>query len=158
MGGLGLGRVEPKENDAVATLQLYNMAIEMIPKPECSSCIPGGISVRLCAPQGSSGRGPGSACCGNGRCDGHEMGHTCPQDCLRDDLSLVQTQVGDKSNSYESQAMLRWRPTRGMEGRSLLMCVGARAVMQGEFDSIIQERNANNGASARGLLLSSRAW
>ena len=117
----------------------------MHPAPNCSSCVPGGIAVRLCASGGAVDGGADSACCGNGRCDGHEMGHTCPHDCEPDELSLVQTQVGEASSGYLSRATLRFRPTRGMEGRWLLMCVGARAMNQGDFAPIIQERNANNG-------------
>jgi len=140
---------------------LYVMHVLMHPRPECSSCVPGGIvGVRMCnASVGGVGggaeqahdnegdvHGEDRACCGNGRCDGHEMGHTCPQDCPPDDLSLVQTKLGDAESdpAYQSKATLRFRPRRGMEGRTLLMCVAARAATQGGFASIIQLRTANN--------------
>lgn len=87
------------------------------------------------------------ACCGNGICDGAEMGFSCPQDCSPDDLSLTKTQIGEASNGYKSRGMLRWRPLRGTEGKTLLLCVAVRAVTQGDFASTIQERNANNAPS-----------
>mmetsp|Transcript_18796 Transcript_18796/g.27655 ORF Transcript_18796/g.27655 Transcript_18796/m.27655 type:complete len:1366 (-) Transcript_18796:313-4410(-) len=138
-----------------ATAQLYNMDLNLQTKPECSSCVEGGIAVRNCgsATNVSLSVADEEACCGNGKCDGAEMGLTCPQDCpgsadqLTYQLSLEQTQTGVSANGFKSKALLRWRPTSGMEGRTVLLCVGAHAINQGETEAIVQTRTANNAPS-----------
>ena len=136
--------------------------------PSCSPCTSSGVSVRMCSAddlavrpsgvgEGSQNQveaGPpsgvgheGEACCGNGKCDGFEMGSSCPQDCPADELSLTQTQVGTDSNGYNSAATLHFRPKRGMEGRTVLLCVTARATSQGGYLSVVQERTATNAPS-----------
>lgn len=133
----------------VASAPLYSVELKMQRRPTCSTCIVDdsgmtGLSLVTCSPANSTSGSEAAACCGNDVCDGAEMGSTCPEDCGPDDMSLKQTQMGLSSNSYMSVAILRWRPTRGMEGRTLLMCVLARAAEQGDYGSIIQQRTALN--------------
>jgi hypothetical protein len=153
-----------------ASAQLYPMQLLIDSKPECTTCVQGGIAVRDCAvvenntslaaaaAGGGSDGGESDAyvvCCGNGFCDGAEMTSTCPVDCPPEPFSrgqvvnpsLEQTQTGESSNSYTSKGMLRWRASRGMEGRTVLTCIVAFAIDQGGFDSISKVRTPNNAAS-----------
>ena len=83
----------------------------------CSDAVDAAAAVR------SSTEGRQQACCGNGICDGTEMGSSCPQDCVADSLSLEQTQIGTEADSFTSKALLKWRPNRGTEGvRGCLVC------------------------------------
>lgn len=79
----------------------------------------GGPAVPPCA---TSGGGP---CCGNGHCDGAESAASCPADCHEPAPVLVQSQVGSAQNGFVSEASLAWTPTRGDEGRAVLLCVEA---------------------------------
>jgi hypothetical protein len=129
---------------------LYSMQLAIQNIPVCSTCVIGGIELQHCNAPGVGRGGNGvveAACCGNGKCDGVELGSTCPQDCPPDDLTLKQTQIGDASNSFISKALLRWRPMRGMEGRTLLMCVEAVPINQGGKQSIIARRTPSNAPS-----------
>ena len=65
------------------------------------------------------------ACCGNGHCDGAESAASCPADCHEPAPVLVQSQVGSAQNGFVSEASLAWTPTRGDEGRAVLLCVEA---------------------------------
>ncbi|EKX33316.1 hypothetical protein GUITHDRAFT_120482 [Guillardia theta CCMP2712] len=53
------------------------------------------------------------------------MGTNCPSDCPADDLYFLQTVIGSQANQFTSEAELTWTPTRGMEGRLLLLCIEA---------------------------------
>lgn len=109
-----------------AKAQLYDLSIKHHKLPTCSSCVSGGLAVQSCSETGN--RGP---CCGNGHCDGAEMGSNCPADCPVDDSSLRVVQLGSASNDYVALAEFKWTPTRGMEGRRLLACFAAEDVLLG---------------------------
>ena len=104
-----------------AKARLYDLSIEHKTLPTCSNCVGGGLAVRACSETGNVW-----PCCGNGFCDGAEMGSNCPQDCEADNSTLQLLRVGSASNDYVSLAEFRWTPTRGMEGRRLLSCFQAR--------------------------------
>jgi hypothetical protein len=122
-----------------ASARLYPMQLLIDSKPECTTCVQGGIAVRNCAvvenntslaaAAAGGGRDGGESdayvvCCGNGFCDGAEMMSTCPEDCPPEPFSrgqvvnpsLVQTQTGENSNAYTSKGMLCWRASRAWKG------------------------------------------
>ena len=119
--------------DLQATGRLYNLRIEHLQLPRCDNCIEGGLSVQACSETENVG-----PCCGNGVCDGAEMGANCAQDCPEDDSSLRLIQNGSKTNDYVSKALFRWTPTRGMEGRRLLACFSAVDAVAGSAAGILQ--------------------
>jgi hypothetical protein len=100
---------------------LYDLSIAHQELPTCSNCVGGGLAVRACSETGNVW-----PCCGNGHCDGAEIGANCPQDCGEDNSTLQLLQVGSARNNHVSLAEFRWTPTRGMEGRRLLSCFQAQ--------------------------------
>jgi len=103
-----------------AKAQLYDLSIKHQKLPTCSNCVGGGLVVHACSETGNKW-----PCCGNGHCDGAEMGSNCPADCPADDSSLRIVQSGSVNNDYVARAEFRWTATRGMEGRRLLACFAA---------------------------------
>mmetsp|Transcript_59658 Transcript_59658/g.122369 ORF Transcript_59658/g.122369 Transcript_59658/m.122369 type:complete len:1183 (+) Transcript_59658:230-3778(+) len=83
--------------------------------PDPDIC-PHPLSVHACTPESTG------ACCGNGVCDGAEMGSSCPEDCEPDTVSMET--IGEL-NQAELYGVLTFSPTRQQQGRKLLMCVGA---------------------------------
>ena len=95
--------------------ELYHLTIERQRLPTCSTCVDGGLAVKSCSETGNKW-----PCCGNGHCDGAEMGANCAADCPDDDSSLQILQTGSMA-----RATFNWTPARGTEGRRLLACFAA---------------------------------
>ncbi len=111
--------------DFQARAELYELSHRIQKLPTCSNCVDGGLAVQTCSETRNSW-----PCCGNGHCDGAEMGSNCPADCPADDISLRILQTGSSTNDYVSRSEFRWTLTRGMEGRQLLSCLNV-------FDTVL---------------------
>lgn len=124
-----------------AVAPLYDLSIQHQDLATCSNCVDGGVAVHSCSETGNKW-----PCCGNGHCDGAEIGSNCPADCRPDDSSLTLLQTASKSNGYVSRAELKWKPTRGMEGRRLLSCFAATDTLLGT-GIVNKDRSASSAPS-----------
>lgn len=116
--------------------ELYDLTIEHQKLPTCSTCVEGGLSVKSCSETGNQW-----PCCGNGYCDGPEMGANCAVDCPEDASSLHVVQTGSTS-----RAEFTWTPARGTEGRRLLACFAVADSVSGT-DVVHQLRTARTAPS-----------
>eukprot|EP00960_Hanusia_phi_P018890 556556-Hanusia_phi.AAC.3 len=107
-----------------AVARQYSLLLRIAQYPSCPDCVGTGVGVQACTANMSS------SCCGNNICEGAEMGSNCPSDCPPDDLNFQQTVFGSEVNQFTSEAELTWTPTRGMEGRLLLLCIEAVDALQ----------------------------
>jgi hypothetical protein len=116
--------------------ELYDLTIEQQKLPTCSTCVGGGLSVKSCIETGKLW-----PCCGNGHCDGAEIGANCAEDCQEDVSTLQVVQTGSMS-----RAEFNWTPARGTEGRRLLACFAASDSLLGT-DVVHQARTARTAPS-----------
>jgi len=99
----------------------YDIKLRMQKYPHCSNCYEKSTTKETDTPIGVAECSSSLThdCCGNGICDGAETGWGCPQDCQKDDGSLV------ADAEHADKATLVFTPLRHQQGRDVLVCIEA---------------------------------